>query len=71
MKVPHPKMEEFDDVSEQKTYAVKFKAVIRGVAYLPGKNKAQAAQRFKEDEGKQFDKIEEFINYKITSVEEI
>ncbi len=71
MKVPHPKMEEFEDAADQRSYAVRFKAVIKGVAYLPGKTKAQAAQRFKDDEAKEFDKIEKFLDYKITSVEEL
>lgn len=69
--IPHPLMQTGEDVSEMKNYAVKFVAVIHGVVYVSASNKQNAAQSFKDDEDKAFDRIEKFEKYKITTVEEV
>lgn len=54
-----------------RNYNVYFTMVIRGVTGIAAPTKKEAAQVFREDEGKEFDHILEVKKYKITKVERV
>lgn len=60
-----------NDAPFLRNYCVKFTAIIKGSMYCAAKSKEEAAQLFREDATKSFDKIDEFKNYKINQVEEV